>query len=374
MRGNWSQEKFYRADGQSGAAARGIVVVVLAITVAMGVVWYMFGTIVPIGHVGVRKIAFGPGQGLSARGLQPGYHWTVPGYSTVYLIPATRQLLHFDRDGAGKRESLPPLDVPTVDGTSVEVDATVVTQFFSGPGEEPGVGKHGGPADLIHNVGVDRGQWIGYLSQIAENELKRALGSLSTADFYNPTKREEKVREAERQVQARLAPVGIRVDGILLRRYTYRDEIDLAIFKKNLQELEGVFNRVASEFAGAQRDVNQVISDGDVKIQSLDRRGLADAEKLRSEGDLYRRQKMAEADQKVAEAKAEVDTMRSKLLSQVGGDTYVALQMAKILGSLKGGVVTDLDPYDFDGWISRLTGSSNEAVQAPTADQAEEKS
>jgi hypothetical protein len=347
---------------------------VVGVVIALGVVWYMFGTIVPIGHIGVRKIAFGPGQGLTSRGLLPGYHWTVPGYSTVYLIPSTRQLLHFDRDNAASPGSLPPLDVPTLDGTSVEVDATVVTQFFAAPGEEVNIGKHGGPADLIHHVGVNRGQWVGYLAQIAENELKRALGALSTADFYNPTKREERVREAERQIQARLAPVGVRVDGILLRRYTYRSEIDLAIFKKNLQELEGVFNRVASEFAAAQRDVNQVISDGDVKIQSLDRRGLADAEKLRSEGDLYRRQKMAEADQKVAEAKAEVDTMRSKLLSQVGGDTYVALQMAKILGSLKGGVVTDLDPYDFEGWISRLTGTSNEIIEAPLKEKEGEKS
>jgi hypothetical protein len=154
-----------------------------------------------------------------------------------------------------------------------------------------------------------------------------------------------------------LAPLGVQIDGLLVRRYTYREEIDQAIFKKNLQEAEMAFNKVAGDFAAAQRDVNKVESDGIVAIQNLDKQGSSEAEKIRSEGDLYRREKMAKADLLVAEARAKVDTMRSDVLSKVGSDVYVALQLATVVASLKGGVVTNLDPYDFNAWVDRLVGS-----------------
>lgn len=77
---------------------------------------------------------------------------------------------------------------------------------------------------------------------------------------------------------------------------------------------------------------------------------------IRSEGDLYRREKFAQGDLLVAEAKASVDKLRSDVLAKVGGDVYVALQLAQFLGSLKGGVVANVDPFDFDAWVKKLAG------------------
>jgi hypothetical protein len=48
--------------------------------------------------------------------------------------------------------------------------------------------------------------------------------------------------------------------------------------------------------------------------------------------------------------------MRNDVLSRVGSDVYVALQLARVVASLKGGVVTNLDPYDFNAWVNRLIG------------------
>ena len=114
---------------------------------------------------------------------------------------------------------------------------------------------------------------------------------------------------------------------------------------------------MAGEFAEAQRDVNKVSADGDVAIKNLEKRGEGESQRIRSEGDLYRRRKLAEGDLLVAEAKAAVDKMRSDVLADVGSDVYVALQLAELVGTLKGGVVTDLDPYDVDNWVKRLTGA-----------------
>jgi hypothetical protein len=165
------------------------------------------------------------------------------------------------------------------------------------------------------------------------------------------------VKVAQRALQERLSPLGVDVQAVLLRRDRYREEIDQAIFKKNLQELESAYNKVAGEFAEAQRDVNKVESDGAVTIQNLEKQGLGAAETIRSEGDLYRREKYAQGDLLVAEARASVDRMRSEVLSKVGGDVYIALQLAQFLASLKGGVVFNLDPYDFDAWVKRLAGT-----------------
>lgn len=354
-------KKFPNARFERGRTITNLLVLLLIIVGTLTAVAFVFGAIVPVGHVGVRKIAFGPGQGLVSGTLAPGFHWTIPGYSTIYDIPQTIQIIDFARDTGPSSGSFGALDIPTVDGTTVDIDAAVLYRFFAQSGSIDGQ-AHGGAVDLIREVGATDQQWRKYLSQVAENELKRSLSALSTAEFYDPSAREARVAAARELLEKLLAPVGVRIDAVLVRRYTYRPEIDQAIFKKNLQELESAYNKVAGEFAAAQRDVNKVETDGNVAIQTLDKQGVSEAEKIRSEGDLYKREKFAQGDLLVAEARASVDKMKSDVLAKVGSDVYVALQLAQTLASLKGGVVANVDPYDFDGWVRKLAGN-----ERPTA-------
>lgn len=347
---------------ESGRTITNLLVLLLLILGSVAAVAFVFGAIVPIGHVGVRKIAFGPGQGLVSSTLPPGFHWTIPGYSTIYDLPQTIQIIDFTRNTEPSSGSFGSLDIPTVDGTTVDIDAAFLYRFYSRAGTTEGQ-AHGGAVDLIREVGATDQQWRKYLSQVAENELKRSLSALSTAEFYDPAAREARVTAARESLEKVLAPVGVRVEAVLVRRYTYRPEIDQAIFKKNLQELESAYNKVAGEFAAAQRDVNKVESDGNVAIQTLDKQGVSEGEKIRSEGDLYRREKVAQGALLVAEARASVDKMKSDVLAKVGSDVYVALQLAQTLASLKGGVVANVDPYDFDGWVRKLAGASRSSVE-----------
>ena len=342
---------------ESGRALTSLLFLILILAAALGGVAFIFGTVVPIGYVGVRKVAFGPGQGLGTKPLDPGFHWTIPGYSTIYQVPQSIKILDFDRDTRTNQNSFGSLDIPTVDGTTVDIDAAVLYRFFSKAGKTAGL-SHGGAAELINQVGATEAQWGRYISQVAENELKRALSALSTVEFYDPKTRDARMVYTEQQLRERLAPLGVRIDAVLLRRYTYRAEIDQAIFKKNLQELESAYNKVGGEFAEAQRDVNKVETDGVVAIQNLDKQGISEAEKIRSEGDLYRREKIAQGTLLIAKAKATNDRMRNEVLSKVGSDVYVALQLAQSLASLKGGVVANVDPYDFDGWVKKLSGAN----------------
>ncbi len=337
---------------------RALLVLLTIVAVGLAGVAFFFGTVVPVGEVGVRKIAFGPGQGLTKKPLYPGFHWTMPGYSTIYTVPQGIRILDFDRDTKNNPASHGALDVPTVDGTTVDIDASVLYRFYPERASTNGL-EHGGAADLITQLGVTPQQWDTSLSQMAENQLKRALSGLATAEFYNPEARESRVKLAQEELQKQVAPFGVAIEGVLLRRYTYREEIDQAIFKKNLQELEMAFNKVSGEFAEAQRDVNRVEADGDVAIKNLEKQGIGEAERIRSEGDLYRREKVAQGDLLVAQARAEVDRLRNEVLSKVGSDVYVALQLAQMLSSLKGGVIADIDPYNLDAWTKKLMGSEN---------------
>ena len=342
-------------NSERGGVLPALGIFLLICSIALVSIAFVFGTVVSVGSVGVRKIAFGPRQGLLEKSLAPGFHWTIPGYSTIYEVPQTIQVLNFDRDLKAHPGSFGSLDVPTIDGTTVDIDVSVLYHFYPKAGSDGSL-KHGGPDDLINNVGATDAQWSKYLAQVADNQLKRSLGALSTVEFYDPKAREERVVVAENALRDALAPVGIKVEAILLRRYTYREEIDQAIFKKNLQELESAYNKVAGDFAEAQRDVNKVEADGNVAIQNLDKQGISEAEKIRSEGDLYRRQKFAEGDLLVAEARADVDKQRNEVLSKAGSDVYVALQLAKVIATLKGGVVANVDPYDLDSWVKKLIG------------------
>ena len=103
---------------ESGRFLTSFIFLIAMVSGVLAIIAFVFGTIVPVGSVGVRKIAFGPGQGLRDASLNPGLQWAVPYYSTIYMVPQTLRILDF--------ASPYSLDIPTVDGTTVDVDAAVV--------------------------------------------------------------------------------------------------------------------------------------------------------------------------------------------------------------------------------------------------------
>ena len=144
------------------------------------------------------------------------------------------QLLHFHRDKAKYPGSGEVIEVQTTDGSSVHMDVSVIGRFFPGDGvSSVGVEQeltHGGPADLIRQLGYTPASWKKTIQRVAVDEIRRALGSLSTSEFYDPNKREGYIDEARRRMNERLAEYGIGVIGVLVRRYTYAEErIDLSL-------------------------------------------------------------------------------------------------------------------------------------------------
>ncbi|NMC63195.1 MAG: hypothetical protein GYA55_08495 [SAR324 cluster bacterium] len=316
--------------------------------------YYTFGAVIPPGYMAVRQITFGPGQGFSRKGLGPGYHWTIPFYSKIHLIPSTIQVLNFHYGQAGYGEP-GPLEIKTSDGADVSVDITVLSRFYQKPSEEKGK-EHGGPADLITNVGASEERWKNQIVGVASDELKQGLSSLLTGEFYNPHKREEALRLAYSRMNERLKAFGISIEAVLLRRYIYRDpRIDDAIFNKNLQDQEKNLKEVSGQLAEAQAKLEREAAEWDAKNATLKVEGENQSRILRSEGALLQAQAEAEADLRVAKAQAEVDRLKAHALSQsVGAGVYVARETAPIIESLKGGIVSGVDPYDLKIWAEKL--------------------
>ncbi|MBN8549049.1 MAG: hypothetical protein J0M12_07020 [Deltaproteobacteria bacterium] len=337
---------------------KGTLGLLLAGVVIFSVVLYIFGHVIPPGWMGVRQITMGPGHGFSKRALTPGYHLVLPYYSTIHLVPKSLQVMNLHREGESGTQSGRSLEIPTADRAIVDVDVSILSRFYSEPGKDGDL-AHGGPADLLQNIGISAERWENHIQRSVDDQLKRTLGSLETSEFYAPDKRDAQLALALAGTNEILAKDGIKVEAILLRRYTYQAErIDNAIFQKNLQVQEQHLNTAASNLAAAQAQVEQVTAQLDAEIETRLVEGENEARVLRSEGDLFENKRKAEADLLVAKARAEVDRLRSSALAQsTGANIYVAREMAPLLGSLRGGIVTDIDPYDVTKWVKLLGGT-----------------
>ncbi len=350
--------------------------------------YFFWGKVVPPGYLGIRHNGYSiPGlieKGYSDLGLSPGLHWRVPGFSDIVLLPRTFQFVNFNSTPAKGELSLPELDIPTKDGSKVKADITLVLRLFQRPGKvDPEKARlnnaekplqphevpfmrflsidHGGPRQLVEHFKADRQDQLRSFSILAQDKLNQNLSSLSTSDFYNPALRERVILRAYTQIAQAVSPSGIELWGALLRRFVYAEKnIDDQIFAKILQEQTERLTAASSRLAAAKAETEKEQALGDATIRDLEVQGDAKVQVLRSEGDLYQATKQAQGDLLVANAKAEIDAAKAKALDELGGaDIYVARELAPLLRTLKGGVVTDIDPYNIKAWVEKLTSSKS---------------
>lgn len=375
-------------------------VVGLALVVFL-VPFFVFGKVVPPGSIGIRHNGYGLfgviEKGYEKHGLEPGLHWRLPlGVSDIVLLPKGFQFINFNVKGGDL--DLPQFEVPTSDGSKVNVDITLVVRRYVSPGGtlsetekqndaekqielektelgKPELGKygeaepkkvpfvrfpklkHGGPQELVESYTTDALRQLKKFSIVAQATLTQKLFSLSTIQFYDPYLRERAALEAHAAVQKNESKKGIELWATLIRRYTYSQQnIDEQIFAKILQEQTERLNSAASKFSEKKAATEKVKATGDAEIQNLVVDGEAQVRVLRSEGDLYESKRKAEGDLLVAKARAATDQSRAQALNEIAGSrVYIAREMAPLLKTLKGGIVSGLDPYDIEEWVKKLT-------------------
>jgi regulator of protease activity HflC (stomatin/prohibitin superfamily) len=335
-----------KGSTEKGRVTASLVLILLLVS-GLGALWYSFGKVVPVGSLGLRQIFYGPGKGYASRALEPGYHWTIPFYSQIHLLPRSIAILPLTREtGTG-------LEVKTSDGAVVDVDVSVFSRVFPERTD-----THGGPSDLVTRLSLNVEQWQKQIRIIVTGILREKLSNLQASSFYSPEERLRLTSEAEELVRKSLAVFGLQLDELLLRRYTYRSEsINEAIFRKNLQDQEVRLNATKSRFAEVRAEVDAVSASWDAKIKTLLTSGQNEALVTRSDAERYEAEKRALGDLNVAKASAEADRLRSDALANsTGVQNYIARENAALVSSLKGGVVTNIDPYNIDQWVDRVGG------------------
>lgn len=373
---------------EKGSIATILAFIVLLSLVISGLAFFVFGKIVPPNMIGIRRNYVSiPGvlkDGYEEKGLVPGLHWKAPFVSNIVLIPRDFQFIQMGREETADL-SFDALEIPTTDGSFVKTDISLIVRFFDKPGSTVRTGTldsqtqdkgesdggnvplvqnvtrvHGGPKSLVNTYGSENSKQLKTFTINAESNLKRYLSNLSTSGFYNPVLREKAALKATESVNMEVNQYGIELWATLMRRYVYSQKnIDDQIFAKNLQDASKKLNSAKSSLAEAQAATEKVLAQWDgQKIKVLSVQGQSDVRVLDEEAKHYEEELIARGDKLVEIAKSEVEKEKNELLTSQGGKIYTARRMLPFLLSLKGGVISNIDPYDSSSWVRKLTDNT----------------
>ncbi len=377
------QEQIHNSGNEKGSFlpffASFIVISVLMVVTF----FFVFGKVVPPNMIGIRRNFIGiPGvlkAGYQDIGLASGLHWKAPFISNLVLIPRDFQFIQMGDEIKGDL-NLEKLKIPTTDGSFVNTDMSLIVRFFDKPGSTERTGTvevenlkknsnesvpvvqkvtrvHGGPNDLINTFGRDLNTQLRTFSIGAESNLKKNLSDLSTTGFFNPVLREIAVLKATEEVNKEVNNRGIEIWATLILRYVYeKQSIDDQIFAKNLQDATKKLNHAQSALAEAKAQTEKILAQWDgQKINVLRVEGQTTVQVYDEEAKKYEEEKIAEGNRLVEVAKSEVEKQKNEILASLGGKVYTARKLVPFLSSLKGGIITNVDPYNVDSWIKKLT-------------------
>jgi regulator of protease activity HflC (stomatin/prohibitin superfamily) len=367
---------------ESGGIKLVALIFLLIVSVVSIVAFYSFGIIVKPNQIGLRQNFFAVGgileEGFSSKGLEPGLHWKIPYVSTVHILPRDFLLMNFNEEQISGDLQLPRLLIPTEDGSKVRADITLVTRLYDKPekidsptlidrltnvekdDQVPLATKqnlsHGGPKDFINLYSFLQGNHLKMLAYTVEKYIKQSLARLYTVDYYNPVKREAAALDANDLINQDVSGEGIEVWATLVRRYVYDDEvIDNTIFLKNLEEQKERRIAAESKLEEVRAKTEQDVARLTAEIDNLRVEGEEEAKTRISQADLLYTEVEAEGNRVIEEAKAKAEELQNKILTDTpGAQVYLAKEFVPLLNSLKGGVVTEIDPFDIDAWVNKL--------------------
>src|SRR5205085_2734892 len=101
-------------------------------------------------------------------------------------------------------------------------------------------------------------------------------------------------RAAHEMLRTELAPYGIQVDAVLVRRYVYDQRYQQLIAGRKIKDQTVFLRQAEAKAAIEQRKRDTIVAEGKANQEVELSRGAAEVKKLRSQADLYRRKKAAE--------------------------------------------------------------------------------
>ncbi len=298
---------------------------------------------------GIKQVIVGPGKGINKDIYTAGLHWITPGAERMHLFPTEVQLLSLTADPSERGRSdrrLPPLNIQTSEGYNVFVDISVLFRIED-------------PYRVITALGPGRLYEDSLVIPRAEQLLRKRLGELDAEEFYNVTKRSERVRLALEDLNTELVPAGLRAMSVFVRRYVYDGRYQQAIEQRKIQDQTVFKNMAEADMAQANAERDRIVAVGEAAVKVELSHGDAEKKKIDSEADLYARKKGAAGELEVKLAEAEGTRLENEALRGRGSENLVGLKMAELLRGTRIIVVpTDgesgINPLDLKSALKRF--------------------
>lgn len=298
-----------------------------------------FITYVSPGEIGLRQIAFGPSKGLQKSLVGAGYRRQIRGYETVRTFPRDIQIVEFTND-AGERGSdhrtVGAVNVPTVDGYPVLVDATVMYRIAD-------------PFLVVSRFGFGRAYEDNVVIRLTEPAIKQHLGELRAEEFYGD-QRLVKASNLRKELAAHFKENGVQLADVLIRQYDYPDTFQSLTEQKKIQDQSVLTNRALAKQAEVDTRLKLTMAQGQNLINLKTAEFQAQITGINANRSLYERSRHAEADLLVKTAEATGSAAINQAMEGPGSDKLLRLRKGlALLNALKGPIYINEDPTDITG-------------------------
>jgi regulator of protease activity HflC (stomatin/prohibitin superfamily) len=287
-------------------------------------------------EIGLRQISYGPNKGLQKQLVGPGYRREIVGYETIRTFPRSVQAVEFTNDSAERgsdHRTIGAINVPTVDGYPVAIDATVLYRVAD-------------PFLVVSKFGFGRGYEDNVVIRFVDPAVKQHLGELRAEEFYRD-RRLAKVLDMKRELAARFKENGLQLADVVIRQYDYPSTFQQLTEQKKIQDQSVLTNRALTKQAEVDTRLKQVSAEGQNAINVRTAEFQAQITALNAQKDFYERSKHAEADLLVKSAEAGGNEQINRAMEGAGSDKLLRLRKGlALLNSIKGPIYINDDPTD----------------------------
>lgn len=276
-------------------------------------------------EVGVRTVKFAI---FGEMGVEDKYY--APG-STYFFLPFVNDWHTFDTKlqnmemtrhlRQGDRAGRDDLLFKTIDGNDISLDVIIVYKID--PAMAPYILQHIAESDSALREKIVR--------TVARSKPRDIFGELTTEQFYEASKRDKQAQKAKESLQNILKPMGVIVERVLTKDYSFNDKYQKAIEDKKVADQLVERNKSAQHAAleeykrkleEARGEVNKMVADVDGEFMKAKIKVDVYYEKQ----ELLAKAIMAEG---IAEAKG-IQEMNTAMES-AGGEALVKLKIAEAL-------------------------------------------
>lgn len=259
------------------------------------------------------------------------------------------------------------LKIKTVDGSNVQLDLNIMYSIQL----EPDAIR-----ELLKDSGIGDSYKVKWIRDYGRSICRSAFGELTTEEFYDPAKRQEKAMKAMNELNSRLNPHSLMVIQVNPKNFRFYKEYEEKIREKKLadQSVEEEISKARAAEQVMERMRVEAQKEKEVEIQKV--KGAmeelivtanADAERVieeakayavstsvGAEAELYTMQSKAEAILAKGKAEAEGYKKLSDAMKGEGGVNLVKLEYSKRLNTMTltgqpfvvGGVTERFEHYE----------------------------